>query len=107
MHPGTNCADAPVGIAGQEGWFLNQIGRGFTLLSFGPAPVAQVAFGPVQVKLLEVGKDIEDKQGILAERYDATPGTVYLLRPDQHVAARWRQFDKAKIARALARALAA
>lgn len=107
MRPGTNCADAPVKIAGQEAWFLNQIGKGFTLLSFGPVPVAQVSSGAVQANILEVGKDIEDSEGILAERYDATPGTVYLLRPDQHVAGRWRHFDEAKIARALARALAA
>ena len=43
--------------------------------------------------MLTVGGDIEDVQGLLAKRYDADPGTVYLIRPDQHVAARWRAFD--------------
>ena len=33
--------------------------------------------------------DAEDD--LAAQRYDAQPGTVYLLRPDQHVCARWRQ----------------
>ncbi len=28
--------------------------------------------------------------GLLAQRYDARPGTCYLFRPDQHVCARWR-----------------
>lgn len=107
MAPGTNCADAPVTVAGDKGWFLNQIGGGFTLLSFGPAPGTLIRCGKVQPNWLEVGKDIEDSEGILAARYDAKPGTIYLLRPDQHVAARWRQFDEEKISRALARALAA
>ncbi|MCB5945788.1 FAD-dependent oxidoreductase [Acidocella sp. KAb 2-4] len=107
MAPGTNCADAPVKVSGQEAWFLNQIGGGFTLLSFGPAPAASVSFGRIAARVLEVGRDIEDLKGVLAERYDAKPGTVYLLRPDQHVSARWRTFDEAKITRALARALAA
>jgi 3-(3-hydroxy-phenyl)propionate hydroxylase len=47
---------------------------------------------------------LEDSRGIAAQRYDAKPGTVYLLRPDQHVAARWRVLDAAKIKAAVARA---
>ena len=31
-----------------------------------------------------------DAQGLVRQRYDAAPGTVVLLRPDQHVCARWR-----------------
>jgi 3-(3-hydroxy-phenyl)propionate hydroxylase len=41
----------------------------------------------------------------VARRYDATPGTTYLLRPDQHVVARWRQLDSAKVQAAWARAI--
>jgi 3-(3-hydroxy-phenyl)propionate hydroxylase len=41
----------------------------------------------------------------MAKRYDATPGTTYLLRPDQHVLARWRTLDSAWLQSALARAL--
>jgi 3-(3-hydroxy-phenyl)propionate hydroxylase len=45
-------------------------------------------------------------EGLLAQRYDARPGTAYLLRPDQHVAARWRRFDLAAVRAAVARAAA-
>jgi 3-(3-hydroxy-phenyl)propionate hydroxylase len=104
MAPGTNCADAPVQADGKDGWLLSKLGHGFTLLSFGPA--APVSVGKVTTKVIEVGKDIQDTQGVLAQRYDAQPGTVYLIRPDQHVAARWRQFDDSQAIAALRRALA-
>lgn len=47
---------------------------------------------------------LEDHEGLFARRYDAVPGTAYLFRPDQHVAARWRSIDPARIRNALARA---
>ena len=56
--------------------------------------------------VLEVGRDLADVDGLLTQRYDGRPGTVYLIRPDQHVAARWRAFDAAAIRAALARCLA-
>jgi len=51
--------------------------------------------------------DIEslvDDQGLAARRYDARPGTCYLVRPDQHICARWRAFDAAAVTAAIARA---
>ena len=109
MQPGTNCADAPVQVNGDNathnGWLLNRLGQGFTLLSFGPG-VQPVSVGNVTAQVLEVGKDLSDAHGVLAQRYDARPGTVYLIRPDQHVAARWRAFDATAAQAALKRALA-
>lgn len=105
MKPGTNCADAPLLKNGQPAWLLNQLGQGFTLLSFGPG-AQPVSVGHVTAQVLEVGQDIEDAQGTLAHRYDGQPGTVYLIRPDQHVAARWRAFDATAVRAALQRALA-
>lgn len=104
MRPGTNCADAPVRRDGHATWLLNQLGAGFVLLSFGPAQ--PVSVGPVRAEVLEVGRDIDDAEGVVRARYDGQPGTVYLIRPDQHVAARWRRFDEAAITAALSRALA-
>ena len=48
---------------------------------------------------------IVDTQGLVAKRYDAQPGTTYLLRPDQHVLARWRTLDTDRLQAAMARAL--
>jgi len=109
MSPGTNCADAPVQFSGpsgtHNGWLLNRLGQGFTLLSFGPG-AQPVSVGNVTAQVLEVGKDLTDAHDVLAQRYDARPGTVYLIRPDQHVAARWRAFDATAAQVALKRALA-
>jgi 3-(3-hydroxy-phenyl)propionate hydroxylase len=105
MRPGTNCADAPVKRRGERLWFLNQLPAGFSLLVFAPeAPVAQVSVDGVSARVVCVGRDFSDAEGLLAQRYDAQPGTVYLLRPDRHVAARWRSFDPSRIRAALARA---
>ena len=113
MKPGTNCADAPLRHQGRDAWLLDVINTlhgpagGFTLLCFGARPaVESVAEGPITARVLAVGDDVQDADGLLAQRYDAQPGTVYLIRPDQHVAARWRRFDAAKVRAALRRATA-
>ncbi|GAB3189400.1 FAD-dependent oxidoreductase [Hydrogenophaga aquatica] len=103
MLPGTNCADAPIERDGKSAWLLEQLGKGFVLLSFGPAQ--PVTVGGITAQVLEVGKDIIDAKGVLKARYDGQPGTVYLIRPDQHVAARWRQFDAGQVQAAMRRAL--
>jgi len=50
-------------------------------------------------------RQVCDLRGLVAERYDGRDGTCYLIRPDQHVCARWRRFDADAVARALARAI--
>ncbi len=105
MRPGTNCADAPIRIKGRTGWLLDEIGGGFTLLTFTDTPLpASFEIDGITCRVLAVGTEVEDIKSRLAERYDGRPGTTYLIRPDQYVAARWRQFDEASIAAALARA---
>ena len=106
LCPGTAAADGPVSDAtGRRGWLLEHLRDGFQLLVFGKAPVQEVAFDGIVARVVSVGMDLVDANGVLAERYDARPGTVYLIRPDQHVAARWRAFDAARIQAALARCL--
>jgi 3-(3-hydroxy-phenyl)propionate hydroxylase len=48
---------------------------------------------------------LQDVDGLAARRYDARPGTVYLLRPDQHVCARFRDASAAALQAAMHRAL--
>jgi 3-(3-hydroxy-phenyl)propionate hydroxylase len=103
LRPGAPAADAPLRINGQPGWLLRQLGAGFTLLCFGSAPAV-----PAGVAVIVIDGDaVVDAEGLAARRYDAKPGTAYLLRPDQHVCARWRSPTEAAVRAALARALGA
>src|SRR5690606_1371452 len=105
-------------------------GDGFVLLFSGAAPgcdAASLAVGEVVPRLLAIAPGhgsahgpaheprhqpglpadrLIDRDGLFAARYDAQPGTTYLIRPDQHVLARWRSFRPECIRRALERALA-
>ncbi len=54
---------------------------------------------PQQVTGLCVSGD-----GLARQRYDAQPGTSYLIRPDRYVAARWRRYDPAAVDAAVRRA---
>jgi len=106
---GAVAADAPVdGPCG--GWLLEHLGREFTLLTFGrvldEATAASLASLPIPLRVVQVGGTggVRDVDGLAASRYDGRDGTCYLVRPDQHVCARWRTFDRAKVEAALARA---
>ncbi len=93
-------------LGGRDTWLLRQLQcAGFTLLCFGAAP--GWAHEIAGLRLLEVGpaQPLRDTQGVAALRYHARPGTCYLIRPDQHVAARWRQPTAAKVVAALERGL--
>ncbi len=123
MVPGAPCTDAPVKTE-EDGWLLEQTGPDFTLLHFGDgteiaaellAVFRALEQGAPPVRVLVVqprgtlpgsgeGLQILQEDGLVSQRFDARPGTTYLLRPDQHVCARWRDFDAAKLRDALARA---
>ena len=115
MIPGAPAADAPV--TGPSGdWLLGYLGGDFTLLGFGaavpPSDVAALGARPDPVPgradrsagRMRARRRSWIARGSPRRRYDARPGTVYLLRPDQHVCARWRHFDPSAVRAAIARA---
>ncbi|MGP8443864.1 FAD-dependent oxidoreductase [Burkholderia vietnamiensis] len=120
MRPGAVAADAPVRAQQASGWLLRHLGDGFAGVLFGlpgdagalaqtldglALPVRPVLIVPAGHAKAVPGVDVlEDVDGLAAQRYDAQPGTFYLLRPDQHVCARMRTLDRHAIADALARA---
>ncbi|OZI71701.1 FAD-dependent oxidoreductase [Bordetella genomosp. 12] len=125
MLPGSVAADAPIEGAQDRQWWLQMLNGGFTLAWFGGdhAPdgqtraalhaLADQALAPRIVLVRPPNADwqadpafacVTDTAGMLAARYDAQPGTCYLIRPDQHIAARRRDTDITALRAALARA---
>ncbi|MGY3606965.1 MULTISPECIES: FAD-dependent oxidoreductase [unclassified Bradyrhizobium] len=106
-RPGASMPDAP--IAGRSGnpQFLTEAfigaGTGFTLLEFGNGAAVDVPDG---VNTIRIGGDdgFADTTGLVGKRYDAEPGTAYLLRPDGYIAARFRRPTQPLLEAALARA---
>ena len=109
MRPGAPATDAPV--EGPKGdWLLGHLcDGGFTLMTFGarPLPASPACRVLRIVSAGDRGADaIVDVEGLVAKRYDARQGTAILLRPDQHVCARWRTLDEGRLRAAIARATA-
>ena len=123
--PGAAAPDGPVSFNGRPGWWLDQLHKGFTLAVFcttavpNPATLLELAClqdFPIPVNIvLVLHRDLADsapagmtavvdRDALLERRYDVQDGACYLLRPDQHIAARWRQVNTPQILDALRRA---
>ena len=96
-RPGSPCPDVPL----PDGYLLDHLGNNFTLLLIDPEAPAQT---DTSLEVLSLSTN-SDPTGLLKERYLGTaPQAAYLIRPDQHVAARWTQLDENALASALAKA---
>jgi 3-(3-hydroxy-phenyl)propionate hydroxylase len=106
-RPGGSMLDAPVARRDGRAAFLTEafVGQGsrFTLLEFSNGAAANAPDG---VGTIRIGGEngFSDPQGFAAKRYDAEPGSTYLLRPDGYVAARFRKPSRPAIDAALSRA---
>src|SRR5580692_6772541 len=106
-RPGASMPDAPMADRSGAAKFLTEAfveqGARFALLEFGNGAAAEVPDG---VGTIRIGGEsgLVDAEGLAASRYDAEPGTAYLLRPDGYVAARFRHPTRSALDTALARA---
>ena len=107
VRPGASISDVPLRAPSGEPTYLTEafIGSGtrFTLLAFGNGAAADAPDG---VSVIRIGGEdgLADSEGLAGARYDAAPGTAYLLRPDGYVAARFRHPTRPALDAALARA---
>jgi 3-(3-hydroxy-phenyl)propionate hydroxylase len=103
-RPGTSMPDAPVdGACAFLTEAFSNAGRQFTLLEFSNGAATDLPDGIRRIRF-GGGDGLRDPEGLAGSRYDAAPGSAYLLRPDGYVAARFRHPNRATIDDALARA---
>jgi 3-(3-hydroxy-phenyl)propionate hydroxylase len=105
-RPGASMVDAPIVPSDGDAEYLTdaflKAGRRFTLLTFANGTAIDQ---PSDIGVIHIGSQgFSDPAGLLATRYDARPGTAYLLRPDGYVAARLRKPMRDAIEAALKRA---
>jgi len=96
-RPGAPLQDAPVG----DEWLLDKVGDRFQLLTFNVEAPENLAVDGIQIERLDL-----PPTGDLKTRYlGGANSAVYLIRPDQHVAARWLEFDAKAVVAALQTAI--
>ena len=119
---GAVMSDAPVKAGSNEEWLLSAFGNRFQLMlyvdnieDFDRGELAQLRDDAIPVDTVVVYRSgqvpagvnaLFDARGMVAERYDARDGSAYLIRPDQHIAARMRAASVDGIRQAVARASA-
>ena len=106
-RPGASMLDAPIAAPAGDLAFLTEAfikaGTRFTLLEFANGVAVDPPDGVGVIRI--GGQDgLTDSARLAGARYDAEPGTAYLLRPDGYVAARFRHLTRAGLDAALARA---
>ncbi len=99
--PGAPIPDAPLSDPSGRGLFLSEaLGRDFTLLmAGGEAPAL-----PRDVVPIDLLGPWRDPEGLAVRRFGLADGGAVLIRPDGHVAARFRRLDGPSLAEALQRA---
>ncbi|WP_386171090.1 FAD-dependent oxidoreductase [Sulfitobacter pontiacus] len=91
---GATCNDAPL----RDGFLLDVVGGVFTVLAINTGPPALAEVDGVTVNTVTLNTQTDDPSGAIAVRYlGDTPCGIYLIRPDQHVAARWARASAADI----------
>ena len=97
-RPGSPAPDAPVSGNSNE-WLLGKLGNSFQILAIDVETPPSVCVGGICAD--RVTLSTEDNPA-LRERYlGEAEGAVYLMRPDQHVAARWDHWNAEAVRRAI------
>jgi 3-(3-hydroxy-phenyl)propionate hydroxylase len=104
LRPGAPAVDAPLG----DGWLLDRLGGGFRLLALVPPGMPEPALrlrAPSGLGSIRPEPVVAYSKAALERYCGADRSAVYLIRPDHHVAARWRGLEETALVDALRRAV--
>jgi len=122
IGPGHAALDAAVRRDGKDDFLLRHLGWRFrgmyvagadgSIPSADAAAIADLSQSDIPVEPIVVtpagagggAGTLEDVHGQIERRYATTPGSYYLFRPDQYIAARWRSLEPAAVSAAVAKA---
>ena len=98
-RPGAPAPDTPTGSA----WLLDQLGNTFQLLAFGCALPDQLHLNNIDIGIINIDPTGQPE---LAQSYlGSAPAALYLIRPDQHIAARWTSYAESAVLNAVRTAI--
>jgi 3-(3-hydroxy-phenyl)propionate hydroxylase len=98
-RPGSPVADTPLGSE----WLLSRLGGKFQILAIDAEVPAHLEVCGLKVETIRLSA--VDNPELRARYLGEAKAAIYLLRPDQHVAARWTSFDATAMRGAVARAI--
>jgi 3-(3-hydroxy-phenyl)propionate hydroxylase len=124
---GSPCIDAPIQKSGGKTWLLKILGRKYCGLYFCGnhdnlnkttfKHLNKLTTAEIPLHIIIVANNVtfkQNKNGFtyiidsekkVKERYDGKSGTFYLIRPDQHIAARWKSFNLEKVQNAIRKSI--
>ncbi len=115
IQPGFVAKDAPIEMNGEKGWLMDQLGGRFVALinsdGISADDISALSAISDDLDVLDVSAHkqspniLDDCDGLIAERYALSAGVVYLIRPDQYVAARFEGPAAADVKAALDKSL--
>lgn len=100
-RPGSACPDVKL----KDGYLLNQLGNDFVLLCINTDGPDELEESGIKLRTVKLTPS-DDPEGRIAERYlGDVPSAVYLIRPDQHVAARRETYNEHLVRAEIRRAI--
>lgn len=97
-RPGAACPDARL----EEGFLLDQLQGSFCVLTIGDVTTTIDLHPDIQVSFVNIPSPLDD----IKSRYlGSAKSAIYLIRPDQHIVARWPSFDIDQVKIALQKSL--
>jgi 3-(3-hydroxy-phenyl)propionate hydroxylase len=120
LYPGSPMCDAPIMVNGQSSWLLRNFNGRFVLLFVKGDEVSDQVVNSeamkrwiesanihlIAIDLLQQPRASNDQDPWIKTRLDLQPGNCWLMRPDQHLAARFRKAALDPLMKAFERATA-
>lgn len=101
----TRVGAACVDVTLDDGFLLDKLGNDFVVMGINLALPDTLQAEGLSIRTLELTSG-NDPHGNLQERYlGEAESALYLIRPDQHIVARWPEFDAVKIEAAVKTAI--